>query len=128
MVKPKTTKKMLPFDVLEAVFFHLDVRSLSTARSVCSDWAEIGRQDAVLTAAVANTRFKLTRKMLERGFGLTDAEVRSLSNTAYITRRGHTCRLYGPEAVVDGLKMSGGRRKLLKTRREEKKLPKRFYF
>ena len=111
---------MLPFDVLEAVFFHLDVRSLLTARSVCSDWAEVGRQNVVLTAAVANTRLKLTRRMIERGLGLTDAEVCSLPGTAYTTRRGHTCRLYGPEAIVNGLKMSGGRRKLLKRREKQK--------
>ena len=130
----RTTKTMLPSDVLETVFFHLDVRSLSTARSVCSDWAEVGRQDAVLTAAAANTRSKLTYSVIKRGLGLTNAEVRSLPGTAYITRRGHTCRLYGPEAIILGLelvKMSGGRRKLLKSREKRKAFnlhyPKRCY-
>ena len=120
--------KMLPVDVLEAVFFHLDFCSLSTAKSVCSGWAEICRQDAVVTAAAANTRSKLTHRMIEHGLGLTRTEVRSLPGTAYITHRGHACSLYGPEAIVKGLKIRGGRRQLLKTRREEKKLPKRCYF
>ena len=130
----RTKKKMLPFDVLETVFLHLDVRSLSTARSVCSDWAEVGRQDVVLTAAAANTRSKLTYSVIKRGLGLTDVEVRSLPGTAYITRRGRTCRLYGPEAIILGLelvKMSGGRRKLLKRREKQKAFnshyPKRCY-
>ena len=110
---------MLPLDVLEAVFFHLDFRALSAARSVCLDWAEIGRQDAVVTAAAANTRLKLTQPVMKRGLGLTDAEVRSLPRTAYITRYGHACWLYGPEAILLGLKrvkMRGGRRRLLKRR------------
>eukprot|EP00964_Phaeocystis_antarctica_P020088 scaffold11091_cov75-Phaeocystis_antarctica.AAC.9 len=113
---------MLPCDVLEAVFFHLDFRTLSTARSVCSGWAEIGRQDAVVTAAAANTRSKLTRPVIKRGLGLTDAEVRSLPGTAYITRCGYTCWLYGPEAIILGLKLvkSGGRRRLF-TRRKKRK-------
>jgi len=110
---------MLPLDVLEAVFFHLDFRALSAARSVCLDWAEIGRQDAVVTAAAANTKSKLTQPVMKRGLGLTDAEVRLLPRTAYITRYGHTCWLYGPEAILLGLnrvKMRGGRRRLLKRR------------
>ena len=134
-VSYRTKKKMLPFDVLEAVFFHLDVRSLSKARSVCSDWAEVGRQDAVVTAAAANTRSKLTHSVIKRGVGLTNAEVRSLPGTVYITRRGHTCRLYGPQAIILGLelvKMSGGRRKLLKSREKQTAFnshyPKRCYF
>ena len=28
-----------------------------------------------------------------------------LPGTAYITRRGHTCRLYGPEAIILGLEL-----------------------
>ena len=125
---------MLPCDVLESVFFYLDYRSLSTARSVCAAWAEIGRQDAVVTAAVANTRSRLTHPVMKRGLGLTEAEVRSLPSTTYITRRGRTCRLYGPEAIILGLelvKMSGGRRKLLKSREKQKAFnshyPKRCY-
>jgi hypothetical protein len=110
---------MLPCDVLEAVFFHLDFRSLSTARSVCSGWAEIGRQDAVVTAAAANTRSMLTQPVIKRGLGLTDAEVRLLPGKAYVTRCGHTCLLYGTDAILLGMKrvkMSGGRRRLLKRR------------
>ena len=112
-------RRMLPCDVLEAVFFHLDLCALSTARSVCSDWAEIGRHDTVVTAAAANTGSKLTQPVITRGLGLTDAEVRSLPRTAYINRCGHTCWLYGPEAFLLGMKrvkMSGGRRRLLKRR------------
>ena len=118
-----TKKKMLPCDVLEAVFFHLDLHSLSTARSICSGWAEIGRRDAVVTAAAANTRSMITRPVIKRGLGLTDAEVRLLPGTAYVTRCGHTCLLYGTEAILLGMKrvkMSGGRRRLLK-RREKRK-------
>ena len=95
---------MLPFDAWEAVFFHLDFRSLSTAQLVCSVWAEIGRQDAVVMATVANTRSKMTHPVIKRGLGLSDAEVRSLPGTAYVTRRGRTCRLYGAESVLLGLK------------------------
>ena len=115
------TKKMLPWDVLEAVFFHLDLCALSTARSVCSHWAEIGRQDMVVTSAAANTtsRSMLTQPVIKRGLGLTDAEVRLLPSTAYVTRCGHTCLLYGTRAILLGMKrvkMSGGRRRLLKRR------------
>ena len=119
---------MLPCDVLESVFFYLDYRSLSTARTVCAAWAEIGRQDAVVTAAVANTRSRLTHPVMKRGLGLTEAEVRSLPSTTYITRRGNTCRLYGPEAMIQGLKMNGGRRRLLKRRRKNKASQKRCLF
>jgi len=114
---------MLPLDVLEAVFFHLDFRALSAARSVCLDWAEVGRQDAVVAAAAANTKSKLTQPVMKRGLGLTDAEVYSLPRTAYITRYGHTCWLYGPEAILLGLKrvkMRGGRRRPLQ-RREKRR-------
>ena len=72
--KPRR-KKMLPCDLLETVFCHLDFRSLSTARLVCSGWAEIGRQEVVVAAAAVNTRSKLTRPVIKRGLGLTDAEI-----------------------------------------------------
>eukprot|EP00964_Phaeocystis_antarctica_P006461 scaffold3495_cov92-Phaeocystis_antarctica.AAC.1 len=112
---------MLPCDLLETVFCHLDFRSLSTARLVCSGWAEIGRQEAVVAAAAVNTRSKLTRPVIKRGLGLTDAEIRSLPGTAYITRCGYTCWLYGPEAIILGLKLvkSGGRRRLFKRREKQ---------
>ena len=118
---------MLPCDVLEAIFSHLDFRSLLIVRSVRSDWATVGKLDSVVTAAAANTRSKLPHPAIKRGLGLTDAEVRSLPGTAYITRRGHTCWLYGPEAIILGLKlvkMSGGQRRLLK--RREKRKPFQF--
>ena len=102
---------MLPFDVLEVVFSHLDLYSLGTARSVCFAWAEIGRQDVVITATVANTRSKLTHAVVKRGLGLTDAQVHSLRGKAYISRRGHACRLYEPKAIIQGLKMRGGGRR-----------------
>ena len=126
---------MLPLDVLEAVFFHLDFRALSAARSVCSNWAEIGRQDAVVAAAAANTKSKLTQPVMKRGLGLTDAEVRSLPRMAYITRYGHACWLYGPEAILLGLKrvkMRGGRRRPLQRREKRRafcsQYRKKWYF
>ena len=63
----------------------------------------------------------LTQQVIKRGLGLTDAEVRLLPSTAYVTRCGHTCLLYGTRAILLGMKrvkMSGGRRRLLKANAE----------
>ena len=109
---------MVACDVLESIFKHLETPSLSTARSVCSHWANIGEQDSVIATAVANSKLKLTRTEIIRKLGLTYTEACSLPGAVpYITRRGYTCWLYGPESIILGLKLvkvSGGQRRMLK--------------
>ena len=72
----------------------------------------------MIVAATANSKsIKITRAELMRKFGLTYTEACSLPGAVpYITLRGYTCWLYGPEAI-NHLLTSNGHRK----RRESRK-------
>jgi hypothetical protein len=104
-------------DVIEAIFTHLDLPSLSQARSVCRQWHSIGGGNSVIAAATSNSKsIKITRTDIVRNFGLTHTQANSLPGAVpYITRRGYTCWLYGPEVI--SLLISGGYRE----RREKQK-------
>ena len=107
-------------DVLEAIFTHLDLPSLSQARKVCRHWDSIGGGNSVIIAATSNSKsIKITRTDIVRKFGLTHTQVNSLPGAVpYITRRGYTCWLYGPEVI--SLLISGGYRKRREARKRER--------
>ena len=102
---------MVPCDVLEVILRHLDFPSLLQARTVCRHWASIGEAESVIAAATANSKsVKITRAEIMRKFDLTHLEACSLpGGVPYITRRGYSCLLYGPEVIV--LLISGHREK-----------------
>ena len=112
---------MVPCDVLETIFKHLDLSSLSQARSVCRYWDNIGGGNSVIAAATANSKLiQITRTDIVRKFGLTHTEASSLPGAKpYITLRGSTCWLYGSEVI--NLLISGGVQKRLNKRREKQK-------
>lgn len=115
-------------DVLEAIFTHLDLPTLSQARSVCRNWDSIGGGNSVIAAATSNSKsIKITRTDIVRKFGLTNIQASSLPGAVpYITRRGYTCWLYGPEVI--SLLMSGGYRKCgsISKRVRAQSVPKRY--
>lgn len=103
---------MVPCDVLEVILRHLDFPSLLQARTVCRHWARIGEAESVIAAATANSKsIKMTRAELMRKFDLTHLEACSLpGGVPFITRRGYSCWLYGPQ-VIGSLLINGNREK-----------------
>ena len=97
----------LPCDVLVLIFAHLDLLEVNVVRLVCREWAQLGRRDDVLLASAARTA-PLTGVRIQRLLGLGALDVCVLPRRPFVTRKGRTCWLYGPQAVRSGLEMARG--------------------
>ena len=98
----------LPSDLVALIFSHLNLIEVGSARLTCRSWVHLGRRNDVLAAAAANTSAHtciITRNKLQSLLDLTDADLNLLPGRPFVTRRGHTCWLYGPAAVCQGLRL-----------------------